>query len=44
MQARLNDPATWAKIKREVTALLDDRGLADLSFAVVALYAPDAGR
>ena len=43
MQARLNDPATWAKIKREVTALLDDRGLADLSFAVVALYAPVPG-
>ena len=38
MQARLNDPATWAKIKREMTALLADRGLADLSFAVVAMY------
>jgi N-acyl-D-amino-acid deacylase len=40
--ARLNDPAQWAKIKSEIRALLAERGLADLSFAVVASYPPDA--
>ena len=39
---RLNTPATWAKIKSEMAALLDERGLRDLSFAFVALYRPDA--
>jgi N-acyl-D-amino-acid deacylase len=38
---RLSDPVAWTKIKQEMAALLDDRGLPDLSFAVVALYAPD---
>jgi N-acyl-D-amino-acid deacylase len=38
---RLNDPPTWAKIKHEMSGLLEDRGLPDLSFAVVASYAPD---
>ena len=33
---RLNDPATWAGIKKEMAALLAERGLTDLSFAVVA--------
>jgi N-acyl-D-amino-acid deacylase len=41
IRVRLTDPATWTKIKQEMTALLADRGLPDLSFAVVALYAPD---
>jgi N-acyl-D-amino-acid deacylase len=41
IRERLNDAATWTKIKAEMTALLGDRGLSDLSFAVVALYAPD---
>ena len=36
--ARLNDAATWAKIKDEMRGLLAERGLADLSFAVVASY------
>src|SRR4029079_1930482 len=36
--ARLNDPATWAKIKAEMAGLLAERGLRDLSFAVVAMY------
>jgi N-acyl-D-amino-acid deacylase len=40
--ARLNDPAQWAKIKSEIRALLAERGLADLSFAVVASHPPDA--
>lgn len=39
---RLNTPATWEKIKREMAALLAERGLPDLSFAVVANYRPDA--
>jgi N-acyl-D-amino-acid deacylase len=38
---RLNDPSTWARIKQEMSGLLEDRGLPDLSFAVVASYAPD---
>ena len=36
--ARLNDTATWAKIKEEMRGLLAERGLADLGFAVVASY------
>ena len=39
---RLNTPATWDKIKPEMAALLAERGLRDLSFAVVAMYRPDA--
>ena len=38
---RLNDPATWQKIKQEMAGLLADRGLDDLSFAVVAMYRAD---
>ena len=36
--ARFNDPATWARIKSEMQKLLGDRGLSDLSFAVVASH------
>jgi N-acyl-D-amino-acid deacylase len=39
--ARLSDAAQWAKIKAEIHALLADRGLSDLSFAVVASYPAD---
>jgi N-acyl-D-amino-acid deacylase len=39
--ARLNDTAMWAKIKDEMTGLLAERGLSDLSFAVVASYRTD---
>jgi N-acyl-D-amino-acid deacylase len=39
---RLNDAATWARIKKEMAQLLADRGLQDLSFAVVASYRADA--
>ena len=39
--ARLNDPATWSKIKGEMAQLLAERGLSDLSFAVVASYRAD---
>jgi N-acyl-D-amino-acid deacylase len=38
---RLNTPGTWQKIKKEMAGLLAERGLADLSFAVVAMYRPD---
>ena len=39
---RLNTPATWGTIKSEMAAMLAERGLPDLSFAVVALYRPDS--
>ena len=39
---RLNDPATWQKIKTEMAALLAERGLRDLSFAIVAMHRADA--
>ena len=39
---RLNDPAQWGRIKEEMRALLAERGLFDLGFAVVASYRPDA--
>ncbi len=39
--ARLDNVATWARIKTEMRELLKARGLDDLSFAVVAGYAPD---
>ena len=38
---RLNTPATWETIKKEMAALLAERGLRDLSFAIVAQYRPD---
>jgi N-acyl-D-amino-acid deacylase len=39
---RLNDPPTWARIKSEMAALLAERGLSDLSFAVVASSRSDS--
>jgi N-acyl-D-amino-acid deacylase len=42
IEHRLKDPATWNKIKDEMRGLLAERGLKDLSFAVVASYRPDA--
>ncbi|MGH9374226.1 MAG: N-acyl-D-amino-acid deacylase family protein, partial [Vicinamibacterales bacterium] len=38
---RLHDPAQWAKIAQEIRGLLSERGLSDLSFAVVASHAAD---
>jgi N-acyl-D-amino-acid deacylase len=38
---RLNDPATWAKVKSEMRGLLSERGLDDLSFARIASYRAD---
>ena len=42
MAERLNDPPTWARIKTEMALLLRERGLSDLSFAVVATAPADA--
>lgn len=39
--ARLNDPATWARIRTDMRAMLAERGIEDLSFAVVSSYEPD---
>lgn len=39
--ARLTDPVEWPRIKTEMRRMLEERGLEDLSFAVVASYAPD---
>jgi N-acyl-D-amino-acid deacylase len=41
LAARLNDEATWLKIKQQMRDLLAERGLSDLSFAVVASYRAD---
>ncbi|MFB3854876.1 MAG: amidohydrolase family protein [Vicinamibacterales bacterium] len=38
---RLKDAATWKRIKAETKALLAERGISDLSFAVVASYEAD---
>jgi len=38
---RLNDSAAWQKIKTEMAGLLAERGLRDLSFAVVAMHRAD---
>lgn len=38
---RLKDDAMWAKIKEEMRGLLAERGLKDLSFAVVASHRAD---
>jgi N-acyl-D-amino-acid deacylase len=39
--SRLNHAATWERVKTEMRALFAERGLADLSFAVVASFQPD---
>jgi N-acyl-D-amino-acid deacylase len=41
---RLNTPDTWNRIKKEISATLETRGLHDLSFATVAFYRPDPSR
>jgi N-acyl-D-amino-acid deacylase len=41
IEERLNAPATWATIKKEMQALLAERGLKDLSFARIASYRAD---
>lgn len=39
--ARLNDQATWDRIRPEMRAMLAERGIQDLSFAVVSSYRAD---
>jgi N-acyl-D-amino-acid deacylase len=41
VSARLSDAAQWTKIKGEIRGLLAERGLPDLSFAVVASHRAD---
>src|SRR4029453_9508602 len=41
ISGRLGDPVTWAKVRTEMRAMLAERGLPDLSFAVVASYETD---
>jgi N-acyl-D-amino-acid deacylase len=41
IRERLGDAASWEKIKPEVVALLEERGLKDLSFARIASYRAD---
>jgi N-acyl-D-amino-acid deacylase len=41
IRKRLDDAATWARIKTDMKAILAGRGFSDLSFAVVADYPPD---
>lgn len=38
---RLDSGATWLRIKKEMAGLLEERGLTDYAFAVVASYKPD---
>lgn len=41
ISARLNDPATWERIRTGMRAMLAERGIQDLSFAVVSSYGAD---
>ena len=41
VRGRLNDEATWARIKKEMIGLYEERGFKDLSWAAVASYRPD---
>jgi N-acyl-D-amino-acid deacylase len=41
IRQRLNDAAVWAKIKKEMFALLAERGFTDLAWTNVASYRPD---
>jgi len=41
VRERLNDPATWARIKKEMQTLLAERGFNDLAWATVASYRAD---
>lgn len=41
IRKRLDDEATWARIKTDMKAILAGRGFSDLSFAVVSYYPPD---
>jgi N-acyl-D-amino-acid deacylase len=41
ISGRLQDPAIWSKVKTEMRGMLAERGLSDLSFAVVSSYEAD---
>ncbi len=41
IRKRLEDPATWAKIKKDMIGLWEERGFHDLSWAVVASFDAD---
>ncbi|HEY9422171.1 MAG TPA: D-aminoacylase [Thermoanaerobaculia bacterium] len=41
VRKRLDDPATWERIRGDMRQTLAGRGFQDLSFAVVASYPPD---
>ncbi|MEX2273593.1 MAG: D-aminoacylase [Vicinamibacterales bacterium] len=41
IRERLNDAATWARIKKEMLGLVQERGFEDLSWATVASYQAD---
>jgi N-acyl-D-amino-acid deacylase len=41
IRERLDDPATWARIRAEMRGLLEERGFRDLDWAVIAKYAPE---
>jgi N-acyl-D-amino-acid deacylase len=41
VRERLNDAGTWARIRKEMIALYEERGFSDLSWAAVASYRPD---
>jgi N-acyl-D-amino-acid deacylase len=41
VRARLDDPASWTKIKAEMQQLLAERGFTDLAWATVASFRPD---
>ena len=38
---RLDDDATWSRVREEMRGLLEERGLADYSFAIIADYRAD---
>jgi N-acyl-D-aspartate/D-glutamate deacylase len=38
VRARLDDAATWVRVKKDMQALLEERGFHDLSWATVASY------
>lgn len=41
VRKRLADTPTWARIKKEMQALLNERGFSDLSWATIATYRTD---
>jgi N-acyl-D-amino-acid deacylase len=44
INGRLDDEATWARIRKEMRGLIRERGIEEYDFAVVAQYRPDPTR